>query len=86
MAQDFRSYFCSFMNLFEIAFAGVVVRLLAKPNEDSGAAQAFSIVLIWGRGILLLSVFKKMSALLLMIEEIIVDTLPSMVLWLLNLV
>ena len=68
------------MNLFDAVFVGVLLRSLAKPNDDSGALQAFSILCFWLRGILFLRVFEKMSALLLMLEEIAFDTRYSMVL------
>ena len=68
------------MNLFDAVFVGVLLRFLAKPNDDSGALQAFSILCFWLRGILFLRVFEKMSALLLMLEEIAFDTRYSMVL------
>ena len=68
------------MNLFDAVFVGVLLRFLAKPNDDSGALQAFSILCFWLRGILFLRVFEKMSALLLMLEEIAIDTRYSMVL------
>ena len=68
------------MNLFDAVFVGVLLRSLAKPNDDSGAPQAFSILCFWLRGILFLRVFEKMSALLLMLEEIVIDTRYSMVL------
>ena len=68
------------MNLFDAVFVGVLLRFLAKPNDDSGALQAFSILCFWLRGILFLRVFEKMSALLLMVWSIIIDTIPSMAL------
>ena len=50
------------MNLFDVAFAGVLLRFLAKPDDDSDALLAFSISCFWLRGILLLRVFEEMSA------------------------
>ena len=74
------SYFLSFMNLFDIAFAFMLLYLLARPDNDIGTARAFSRIYFWVRGILLVRVFDSMSALLFMVFEILIDTIPSMAL------
>jgi hypothetical protein len=77
------SYFYMPTNLFDIAFATLLLQLLTTSDDSSGTTRALSRILFWVRGILLLRAFENMSALLFMVEAIIQDTRESMLLLLL---
>jgi hypothetical protein len=72
------SYFCSAAHLFDLAFACSLIYFLHNPDGDT--VHAIVNVFFWVRSILFLRVFENMSALLLMVGEIIADTFESMVL------
>jgi hypothetical protein len=72
------SYFCSVTHLIDFAFACLLLYLAADPNDDN--VRALTTCFFWLRCVFFLRVFEDMSALLLMVKEIIRDTRESMVL------
>ena len=72
------SYFCSVRHPIDFAFACLLPCLLGKPNDDN--VRALASCFFWVRCVLFLRVFENMSALLLMVGEIIIDTRESMIL------
>jgi gas vesicle protein len=72
------SYFCSLTHLFDLAFACSLMYFLHNPDGDN--LHAIVSFFFWVRSILFLRVFETMSALLLMVGEIINDTRESLIL------